>query len=185
MNKLRYGSCLVVFLVAMPALAQDQAAAARTAAGCGADNVSFDVKVDKKQHPAPVAEAGKARLYVFEELKTDDTAILIGGVTTKVGLDGNWLGGNKDGGYVFFSVNPGDHRVCAAWQSSIEGLARLASAASFTAQPGDVFYFRIKVRAFSPRGGRGDYDLNLEPVDPAEAQLLIANLAPASSHPKK
>jgi len=171
--------------LAWPAMAQDQVAAARNAAGCGTDGVGFDVKVNKKQHPAPPPEAGKAIVYVFEELKTDDTGFTIGGVTTKVGLDGTWIGGNKSGGYVYFSVSPGEHRVCTAWQSSMESLAKRASAASFTAQPGDVFYFRTKVRAFSYHEGRQDYDLNLEPVDPAEAQLLIANLALATSHPKK
>jgi hypothetical protein len=47
-------SMLVVSLLTMlavPVRAQDQATTARTAAGCGADNVQFDVKTDKSQHP--------------------------------------------------------------------------------------------------------------------------------------
>jgi len=176
---------LLVALAAAPAMAQDQAAAARNAAGCGTDEVNYDVKVNKKQHPAPQPEAGKALVYVFEELKTDDTGFTIGGVTTKVGLDGSWIGGNKNGGYFYFAVSPGDHRVCTTWQSSLERFAKQASAASFTAQAGDVFYFRTKVRAFSGELGLYDYDLRLEPVDPAEAQLLIANLGWATSKPKK
>jgi len=42
---------LVIFLVASPAFAQDQAATARTAAGCGPSQVMFDVKTDDTKHP--------------------------------------------------------------------------------------------------------------------------------------
>jgi hypothetical protein len=38
-------------LFAMPTFAQDQATAARTAAGCGADNIQYEVKADRTQHP--------------------------------------------------------------------------------------------------------------------------------------
>jgi hypothetical protein len=147
--------------------------------------MQFSVKTDKKQHPAPQPEAGKALVYVFEQVKTDDTGFALFGVTTKVGLDGAWAGANQSNTYFFFPVEPGDHRVCTKWQSALSGRSRLASAASFTAEPGKIYYFRTSVRVFTTEHQREDYDLRLEPVDPAEAQLLLAASALCRSHPKK
>src|ERR1700719_2123867 len=42
---------IIMFLFAPPLFAQDDSVAARAAAGCGSDQVNFDVKSDKKQHP--------------------------------------------------------------------------------------------------------------------------------------
>jgi len=44
-------TALVVLLFASPALAQDSAANPLAAAGCGANEIHFDVKTNKKQHP--------------------------------------------------------------------------------------------------------------------------------------
>jgi hypothetical protein len=44
-------TALVVLLFASPALAKDSAANALAAAGCGANEVRFDVKTDKRQQP--------------------------------------------------------------------------------------------------------------------------------------
>jgi len=177
---------LIVFLVVVsPVVAQDQRTTALAAAGCGPDEVEFSVKTDKKQHPAPQAEAGKALVYVFERVKTDDAGFAIFGVTTKVGLDGAWAGANSSNSYFFFSVEPGDHRVCTKWQSAVSERSKLASAASFSAGPGKIYYFRTSVRVFSDHNQRADIDLKLEPLDPAEAQILLADSALSRSHPKK
>jgi len=53
-------TALVALLFASPALAQDSAANALAAAGCGANEVHFDVKTDKKEHPTAQPDAGKA-----------------------------------------------------------------------------------------------------------------------------
>jgi hypothetical protein len=58
-------TALVVLLFASPALAQDSAANALAAAGCGANEVHFDVKTNKKQHPTAQPDAGKALVYVI------------------------------------------------------------------------------------------------------------------------
>jgi hypothetical protein len=44
----------------LPAIAQDQAATARTAAGCGPSQVQFDVKLDDTLHVLAQPEASKA-----------------------------------------------------------------------------------------------------------------------------
>jgi hypothetical protein len=146
-----------------------QAESARAAAGCGPTEVHFDVKADKKQHPAPQPEADKALVYVFEN---DDAA------TTRVGLDGKWMGANRGQSYFFFSVDPGEHRLCTDWQSSFEKLSRLGSAASFTTEIGKTYYFRIEIRAPEHQS----FTMKLEPLDSAEGQFLISSNALSTSH---
>src|ERR1700686_1523515 len=77
---------LAVVFFASPVFAQDQAEAARSAAGCGAAEVAFTVKTDKKQHPVAPSQAGKALVYVFEDEELDNVPIHIGGITTRWGL---------------------------------------------------------------------------------------------------
>ncbi len=159
----------VLFVVfASPAFAQDQAAAARAAAGCGPDQVSFDVKTDKKQHPAPQAVE-------------QSNSVNIGTVTTRVGLDGAWVGAIHGKSYFFFSVDPGSHRVCAAWQSNFKRLSKLGSAADLTAEAGQVYYLRVRVDE------RPEHrpDVKMEHIDTAEAQLLISSSSFSTSQPKK
>jgi hypothetical protein len=172
---------LAVLLFASPIFAQDDAAAARAAAGCGPAQVGFDVKTDKKQHPAPQPEAGKALVYVFLDVKQQSNTLNIGTVTTKVGLDGAWVGANHGKSYFFLSVDPGDHRVCAAWQSSLERYSKLASAADLTAETGRLYYLRVSVDE------RQEHQpaVKMEHIDPAEAQLLIASSSLSTAHPKK
>jgi hypothetical protein len=170
-------------LVASPAFAQDQAAEARVAAGCGPASVEFSVKTNKAQHPAPQPESGKALVYILEEVKTDDLGFKIGGVTMRLGLDGSWIGATSSQSYLFFPVDPGDHHLCANWQSSLGSRSKLGSALSLTAEAGKVYFFRAKVYAITDR----DHPLGmkLEAIDPAEAQFLISSFALSTSHPKK
>jgi hypothetical protein len=65
MKQLRKGSfmfriVLLLMLFAYPVLAQDSAASALEAAGCGPNDVHFEVKTDKKQHPTAQPEVGLA-----------------------------------------------------------------------------------------------------------------------------
>jgi len=177
-------SMLVMSLLAMlavPVHAQDQATAARTAAGCGADNVEFDVKTDKSQHSQGQVPAGKALVYVFEVERTDAVAFKIGAVTIRIGLDGQWVGANHGDTYFYFPVDPGDHSLCANWQSSFRRFSKLSSAVSLTADAGQVYYFLTKVDERS----HDTPAVWMEAVDPAEAKLLIASASLSNFHPKK
>jgi Protein of unknown function (DUF2846) len=174
---------LALFLCAWPvlALAQDQAAAARSAAGCGPDEVQFDVKTDKNQHPVASPESGKALVVVFENEKRENTTFKIGAVTTRVGLDGKWVGANHGESYFFFPVDPGEHRLCTNWQSSLKRFSHLGSATSLTAEPGKVYFFRVEVeeRPEHPPA------VQLELVDSANGQFQISSRALSTSHPKE
>lgn len=188
---------LGVLLLAMPGIGQSptlplpgtweplrqdnsDAAALARAAGCGPNEVEFNVKTDKKQHPAVQPEPGKAMVYVFDTIRMDP-GLKLGTVTLRIGLDGNWVGANHGDSYFYFPVEPGEHRVCAQWQSTFGRLSKLASAASLTAVAGEVYYLRAIVDARS----HDDPAVRVEPLDPAEAVLLMGNSAYATSQPKK
>ena len=174
---------LLVFFLAFPLFAQDDAATARAAAGCGSNQIHFEVKVDKKQHPAPQPEAGKGLVYVFADVTPDNYGYGIIGITTRVGLDGAWVGANSSQSYFFFAVSPGDHRLCTNWQSSVASRSKLAKAVTLTAEAGGIYYFRTKV--FTVPDGQRRAIMKLEQVDPAEGQLLISSSSFSKSQPKK
>src|SRR5580693_3730541 len=84
------------FAAALPAAAQDQAAAARIAAGCGPSQVLFDVKTEDSRHPVGHPEEGKALVYVLVDYVTAPTM--------RVGVDGKWVGANDGKSYFFFNA---------------------------------------------------------------------------------
>ena len=100
----------LVMLFAVSAFAQVPPAVAPAA--CGPENVSFNVKLDESQHALAQPEPGKALVYFIQEKGADAF-----GVTTKIGLDGTWVGASKNSSYFAVSVEPGEHHVCANVQS--------------------------------------------------------------------
>jgi hypothetical protein len=177
MNK----ALLVVLLLASPVFAQDDEAKARRAAGCGPNEIKFDVKSDKKSHPTGQPEAGKALVYVFGDEDIDNSGVHIGSVITRIGLDGTWVGAKNLKSYLFFQVTLGDHRLCTSRQSSLKSLTEISAATSFTAEAGEVYYFRLKTPEHAPP----KESVRLVPVDPAQAQLLIASSAYSTFQQKK
>src|ERR1700721_1652469 len=101
--------CMAISLGALPLLAQDDAAAARTAAGCGSSGEMFNVQTTDLKHPVGQTEPGKALVYFFVDFVTAPTM--------RVGADGNWVGANNGKSYFFFQVDPGEHNVCTEGQS--------------------------------------------------------------------
>src|ERR1700685_2225979 len=101
---------LVALFLAASAFAQEPPSAATSA--CGPKDVSFGVKLSKSQRTLAQSESGKALVYFLQEKGSDAFA-----VTTKIGIDGAWVGGNKNSSYFAVSVEPGEHHVCANVQS--------------------------------------------------------------------
>ena len=175
-------TALVALLFASPAFAQDSAANALVSAGCGPNEVHFDVKTDKKQHPTAQPDTGKALVYVIGDTWYDH-AIHIGTPPTRFGVDGTWVGANGYKSYFFFPVEPGSHRLCTNVQSKHVGpIQSFTAATSFTAEAGKTYYFRSRT---SEKEVSNLVELKLVPVDPAEAQVLIAAAAFSTFHLKK
>jgi len=176
-------TALVALLFASPAFAQDSAANILAAAGCGPNEVHFDVKTNKKQHPTVQPDTGKALVYVIGDSWNDHVAIHIGTPPTRFGVDGTWIGANGYRSYFFFPIEPGDHRLCTNVQSKLNGPIQSSTAAtSFTAEAGKTYYFRTRT---SDRELSNVAELKLVPVDPAEAHVLIAAAAFSTFHLKK
>jgi hypothetical protein len=159
-----------IFLGALPVLAQDDAAAARTAAGCGASGEMFNVQTTDLKHPVGQVEQGKALVYFFVDFVTAPTM--------RIGVDGNWVGANDGKSYFFFPVDPGEHNVCAEWQSGTfrKSSERIGEAIHLTAEAGKTYYLRLN---FSYQR------MHLELSDEAAGHFLIGSSLFATAQPKK
>ena len=126
---------VLAMLLTVSAFAQTSPAAATAA--CGPEDVTFKVKLDESQHALSQPEPGKALIYFIQEKGSDTFA-----VTTGIGLDGAWVGANKNSSYFAVSAEPGVHHVCASMRSFRGNAVGLAH---FTAEAGTVYYFSARV----------------------------------------
>ncbi len=180
---------LAAVILTTAAWAQDNSATPLEAAGCVRNNVKFAVKRDAHAHPTATPEPGKALVYVFGDSELDNAAIHIGGLITRVGIDGVWAGAYQYKSYAYFAVDPGQHRLCTSQQSSLKSRTDNASAITFVAEAGKAYYFQTQPSARAvaesavSRAPSGQ--VALAAVDPAEAQLMIPKWAYSTSQPKK
>jgi hypothetical protein len=168
-------SALIVMLLAVSAFAQQESGA--LAAACGPKRTSFNVKLDESQHTLAQPEPGKAMVYFVQDI--GKASCLEGCMTTKIGLDGAWVGADQHNSYFSVSVEPGEHHVCANPQSHLGWLSRIVALAHFTAEAGKVYYFRT-------RGTMGTEQVlfDLDPIDSDQAKYLISAYPLSVSHPK-
>jgi hypothetical protein len=180
---------LLTLLLAAPVLAQSQPPDLRTAAGCGPATTEFDVTTDKHQHAVAQPESGKALIYVIEDVRNPQ-AMSFGKVTTRVGLDGSWVGANHGNSYLSFAAEPGQHSMCTDWQYFLKRAQKLSGAADLTLEAGKTYYYRSEVTI--PSNGRGDDvgngqegQVKLTAVDPSEGLLLISRSASSTWKARK
>jgi len=101
-------------------------------------------------------------------------------VTTKVGLDGVWIGAVHHSSYLSFAADPGERHLCANLQSDFDPESRLVVLAHFTAEAGKVYYFRTRVL-----DARNGSLFDLDPIDSDQGRLFVADYPLSISHPKK
>ena len=177
---MRTSLVILLFGFATVALAQTPTIEQAAAPGCGKDDIKFDVKTDKSQHPFVKPDAGKALVYFLQ----DDTNFLSNPrPTTRFGLDGAWIGATHSNSYFYVSVDPGEHHLCAGWQSFV-GLTtgQKSAAAQFIADPGGIYFFVVRNHAMQEQEPPG---MKLKALDPDEAQLLMSKYAFSTSRAKK
>jgi hypothetical protein len=143
--------------------------------------VNFDVKLGDPQQTLAQPEPRKATVYFIQD---DGPGGNHQHYTIRIGLDGVWVGAYKHNSYFTVSVGPGEHHVCANVQSNSSAGLNLALA-HFTAEPGQVYYFRTQFLA----GLTTQYPvypyLELDQPDSDQAKYLIASYPPSVSQPKK
>jgi hypothetical protein len=168
---------VMLFLTLPAASAFGQQGSGALAAACGPKSTSFSVKVDESQHTLAQPEAGKALVYFVQDI--GEVNCFGGCITTKIGLDGAWVGAHQHNSYFSVSVEPGEHHVCANPQSHVGWISRKVALAHFTAEAGKVYYFRT-------RGIMSGNQLlfDLDPVDSDQARYLISSYPLSVSHPK-
>jgi hypothetical protein len=94
----------ILMLLTLSAFAQQEAP---VAAACGPKDVKFEAKLDDSQHTLAQPEAGKTLVYFIQDIGAVNC---IGGcMTTRIGLDGAWVGANQHNSYFSMSVEPGEH----------------------------------------------------------------------------
>jgi hypothetical protein len=153
---------------------------------CGPANLQFRTTTDVSPPPDPQLEAGKALVYVVEDQRFKG----IRDATARVGVDGAWVGATRGDSYLFFSVEPGEHHLCADWVSSLVPGGRAVALYGFTAEPGKVYYFRARTTggpaSMADRNGLGDAaSIDLDLVNADEGKYLVASKTFIASHPKK
>lgn len=139
---------------------------------CGNDAVIFNVTKDKGAL-APAAPSDNKALVVFlqtPEFRKD----CIGGcsITTRVGIDGNWVGAVRDLSYFSVAVDPGEHHICANWQSRLRTMSKLVAMSSFTAEAGEIYYFRLE-----PEDKSRDIPISKGTMPPEELHLGLNALS--------
>jgi len=153
---------LLVLVCAAPVYGQNATTDFRTGAGCGPQKTQYEVTLSAPDKGVIAPSPQKARVYVIEIVGTNDA-----GVTTRVGVDGNWVGANTGKGYISFEVDPGDHKICADWQSILKPRQQDGGAMVMRAEEGRTYYFVVGVLARA-------LDFNLTEVDEAEGQWLLS-----------
>jgi hypothetical protein len=171
-------AAIVLLLVSSFAAAQDKAAVNAAKAACGDSKETFaatEIKAQPGSTPAalPAPPPGKARIY-FVEAQDIFGVCIDCHITVRAGLDGGWIGATKGNSYLSFDVDPGDHHLCANWQSKLAPPKKKTSLAGFTAESGKTYFFKVHVFGGTPETLA---DFSLEPVNADEAKLLMASSA--------
>jgi len=75
-------------------------------------------------------------VYAIEEYQSNPDSQTLGHVTTRVGLDGKWVGATHEGSYISFPVEAGTRRMCSDVQSMFVPAGKSSGAAELDAYPG-------------------------------------------------
>jgi hypothetical protein len=172
---------LLLILLASPVFAQGAPDTNSPLWACGPAAAKFDVTVTPPADvvPVQVPSVGKALAYVIEDLGQVDKMISSGS-PFRIGLDGAWIGALKGRSFFSFSVSPGEHHLCANWQSRRDEYSAFSALANFTAESGGVYYFRLRF----PSSYRIP-QIDLAQTNRDEARYLVSFSSLAVSHPKK
>jgi hypothetical protein len=172
------------FLLCLPLAFALQARATILPDACGDDRIKFDVFAKSKQPPPAPPADGKAQIVFIENENQPIGAFMY--ATVRFGLDGAWAGASHDNSYFVVTVDPGVHHLCASWQSALSMLEKNIDVASFTAEPGKVYYFAANV-IVTPTGDKhvnATFDFNLSRLDDDAGRYRVKAWKLATSTPK-
>jgi hypothetical protein len=153
-------------------------------ASCGNQNTVIEVATHKHVPVSTVPEPVKAKVFFIE---TADANALP--VTTRIAIDGTWLGANRGKSYFESTIEPGEHHVCADWQLERRMIKDDPHFDVFTAEAGKVYYFHVLVNwipeIYHDPGSEAHMTLSLSPINVDEGQYMVLNSKLSTSTQKR
>jgi hypothetical protein len=165
-------SILAMILLSCAAMAQNDAAIDKAKSACGPGRIHFDVEATDYTESITQPARGKALVYVIAE----------GPITSRIGLNGAWVGAIEGRSHLSFSVDPGEHHLCASWQSIFLKQNKIVALYGFTAEAGKTYYFRVRATV---QGKNAPYLLDMEPANSDQGRYMVLNSKISESHVKK
>jgi len=101
-------------------------------------------------------------------------------LTTRMGVDGAWVGANEGRSYFGFVIDPGVHHLCVNGQWSRLISPPFIALHRVVAKAGEIYYFRVRFLYSRLEG----INLDLEAVDEDQGQFLRQTSMYSTSHPK-
>ena len=171
----------VLLTLSMPltTVATGQQNNASVPAACGDNSVKFAMQQGQKSAILTPAQ-DNALVYVIAQGAYVDNPSRCG-VITRVGLDGRWIGANCEHSYLTFTVEPGEHHLCSNWQTKVFYHPQPASLIGFNAKAGSVYFFRAAIYG----GAQAPLLIDLQPLNPDEAQFLLSTSSSSNSSIKR
>jgi len=171
---------LIVFVFAASVLAQQKVRLGqeqfKLPPACGPERTTFKVKLDDRSSSLLQPDAGKALVYFIHEAGTLSGTPLAY-PTTRLAMDGNWIGANHGDSWFALPVEPGEHHVCVALQSSL--VDQRVELAHFNAEPGQIYYYRTRLVL------SGEVELlELGPIDSDQGKYFVGMFPMSLAKPK-
>lgn len=167
-------------LIALPALAQETRMIPAGIPACGNLSARFEVKTGNGPRSVQ-PEPGRALVYFIQN---DRNFNAIPKPTTRLGVDGKWLGATHGDSYLYAFVDPGVHHLCASRQSRVIKGVGLALA-HFSAKADGVYYFQIEDEYLLADTFGAINKMTLTPMDSDEGQLMTGTFKLSTSHLKQ
>lgn len=155
---------------------------------CGDQEIKFDVKTQKGASPTAGLDAVKAQLVFVETMDKGDKYhhCLACDATTRVAVDGTWIGADHGDSYFAFTIDPGAHSVCVNWQSIASAEGRQFGTLDVNAEAGNIYYFQIAVVVHEEKNPQFSvYNMTLAPIPPESGSALVQKSALSSWTLKK
>ncbi len=112
-------------------------------ASCGDARATYKVTDAKASAFSATPPVGKARVVFIE--RENQMVVPFHYATVRIGMDGAWMGADYNNSYLSFDVEPGEHHLCASWQTHLEKSQKSTDVASFTAEAGKIYYFVAQI----------------------------------------
>jgi hypothetical protein len=138
---------------------------------CGKDDVKFEAHPVSALIPTPAPADGKAHIVFIQSTVLQGGSSVFGrsNFTTRLGIDGVWVGAAASNTFFEVDVAPGERHLCVSVQGIGSAAERMVAADSFTAE-GDKFYYFMYSTERLTGGNANYYSSKLERINADEGK---------------